>query len=107
MNTTKKISELRIIITKGNKCAQFGKPVGDALGFVQVGTFRSEYENKYFSDTAEFVSTLEKYLTNPSARIERLVINGQTMTFKSNATEQAIAVTAARFAATLAVNEVN
>jgi hypothetical protein len=106
MNTTK-ISDLRIIFTKGNKCSQFGKTSGE-LGFKQVGTFRSDHENKYFNSTAEFMNALEKYLTNPSARIERLEVNGQVLGFnKYCSIEQGIAKHSVRFAVTLAVNQVN
>jgi hypothetical protein len=41
-------------------------------GFAQLGSFRSEYETKYYGSTAEFLKAINKYLSNPSATIGRI-----------------------------------
>ena len=48
--------------------------------FYQYGTFRSEYEAKYFSSKAEFMSALNKFISNPSAMAYSVQMNSNLPT---------------------------
>jgi hypothetical protein len=66
---------------KNNKCVSLiGYLNETGWDFGQYGTFRSEYESKYFNSTAEFMSALEKYLGNPSVMIYSVQVDGNLPT---------------------------
>jgi hypothetical protein len=48
--------------------------------FYQYGSFRSEYEGKYFSSEAEFMSALNKFTNNPSAMVCSVQMNSNLPT---------------------------
>jgi hypothetical protein len=47
--------------------------------FAQTGDFRSERTWNQFDNNKQFVAAVNKYLNNPNASIERLELNGSTM----------------------------
>jgi hypothetical protein len=85
MNTNHELLEMRVIFSNGtNKYTQFGGGFSPVNGWElkQVGTFRSDYEEKYFANADEFKAAIKKYLTNPRARIVTLYSNKEPMYFK-------------------------
>jgi hypothetical protein len=85
MNTSHELLEMRVIFSNGtNKYAQLGGVFTPVKGWElkQVGTFRSDYDEKYFTNADEFKSAIKKYLTNSSARIVSLDIDGAPLYFK-------------------------
>jgi hypothetical protein len=76
------ITEIRVKFDnkKNNKRAYFTAYFGPAnthLG--QSGDFRSDYAWVQFESKKQFVAAVNKYLKNPNARIERLELDGNTM----------------------------
>lgn len=53
---------------KNNKAVSFIGSLDESVwNFYQYGSFRSEYEVKYFIGKEDFISALNKFMSNPSA----------------------------------------
>jgi predicted KAP-like P-loop ATPase len=78
--------EVRFSNAKNNKCTKFGGSLCSETGwgFTQFGSFRSEYEHNFFNSKADFIKAIEKFFSNPNARIERFVVDGQRVMFDRN-----------------------
>ena len=86
MNTNPPLTDLWVIFSNGtNKYAQLGCVItSNGWELKQAGTFRSDYDERQFANADEFKAAIEKYLKKSGICISRLVIDGQSLHYKSD-----------------------
>ena len=86
MNTNHSLTNLWVVFSNGtNKDAMFGC-VSTSKGWElkQVGSFRSEWDEKQFVNVDEFKAAIEKYLKKSGICISRLDVDGNSVHYKSD-----------------------
>ena len=83
MNTNHTLTELRVTLFNGTgRFPKFGYvTTADGRNYWQVGSLRSDFENKRFANSDEFKAVIKKYLTNPKTNIYSLEVDNQQVWF--------------------------